>query len=268
MPLVRKAPAAKFEPSNADDPSVGQEPAATPAATPAAAPAETAAAQPSVGHATPAAGHPSRSTSLIRPVNTAVSTQVTTKFEPALSHMKDVVFVDFDTFPRLKAGPGAILDSEGKSLGRQIEMQVISWQDGWDLSPGEDTDEAKKAVAYSDDGVSVKGTGMLCVDYMQELREKGFKNAKMTHKCTLVGILEAAEKNTSYLGKTIQVSLSDQARKTFDRYRMDATIQAQMGKRPNLDGVEMLSITAKLRKFGQKDWTLLEVGAPGAEIPE
>lgn len=182
---------------------------------------------------------------------------------PVLTDLKNVVFVDFDTFPRLKAGPGQILDSDGKSLGTEIEMTLVSWQDGWDLSPGTDSDEAKKHVAYSDDGQTVKGTGMACTAYLEELRSLGYKDAKMTQKCTLVGILDASEKTSPFLGQTVQVSLSNQARKTFDRYRMDRTIQAQMGK-ATTEGAERISIKAELKKFGSKDWTLLNVTGAAA----
>jgi hypothetical protein len=182
-----------------------------------------------------------------------------------LQELKDAMPVEWDTFPRLKAGPGCIIDADGKSLGSEIEMQVVSWQDGWDVSPGEDSERAKQHVGYSDDGVHMKDTGMTVADYLVELRSLGFKDAKTIQKATVVGILIASEKDSTHLGNTVQLSLSNQARKTFERYRFDRTIKAQMGKQSPV-GAEFINVKAHLKKTsGNKDWTLLDV--TGAAVP-
>jgi len=186
------------------------------------------------------------------------------KMAMALDDLKDLFTVDYDTFERLKSGSGNIVDSQNNSLGSQIALRVLSWQDAWDISPGSQVPEAKKVVKYSDDGVRTKDTGELITEYLDRLRSGDvdgvkYPGAKIAPKKVIVGVLEGAEKPTNLLGKTVQVSLSTQSAKSFDRHRFDFTLQQQMGKRSTVDGADCVLINAEARSSNGNNYTLLLV---------
>jgi len=283
MALVRRNPNATPETGPKADASAAAAAATTPdtststaaaaAASPAAAPSEPA-ESPAAAPVQPTTvtavgqGHPvNRGLVRAGTAGGALSTAVT-KAPPVLDDIKDAMRVDFDTFIRLKAGVGDVQDNDGVSFGKVIEMTLVSWQDNWDVSPGEDSEEAKALVKYSDDGIVLNdGTNMLVTDYVNQLKAADWKNANIKKKATLVGILEGAENGThpvvaALLGNVVALSLSSQGRKTFDRYRFDRTIKIQMGK-ASPEGAEKVTITAHAKKNGKNNYTLLEVTAAG-----
>jgi hypothetical protein len=97
---------------------------------------------------------------------------------------------------------------------------------------------------------------------MAEIRGS-FPNVSMKKKAILVGVLTAAAKDSNLIGKTVQLSLSSQARKTFDRYRFDRTFKVQQGK-VTREGSEVISVKAEARKNGKNNYTLLIIGEAGA----
>ena len=236
----------------ADNPAAGATPVQQPAAqtTPAAVqiPVKSAAVVP--------AASPQRAV-LVRAPG-ALAAAVKAMPEPILNAFKDAFTVEYDTFERLKAGAGDIQDSSGNSLGREIAIELRSWQLAWDIGMGDDSAKAKEYVRYSDDGVTLSDSGQTIADYLDEVRPM-FPKAKVAQKMVLVGVLLAAENATNLLDRTVQVSLSSQARKTFDRYNFDRTFDVAAGKQP-AEGSNVLSIKALGKKTGDKNWTLLQVG--------
>ena len=266
MPLIRRNTQAVAE----GDPAVEQtaavqptpqsvaQPAATaPVAAPVVAPAVVRAAV-EIPVAPPVAAPTVPTGALVR-ANPNAGAVTTPANRPAvvLQDMKDAFTVDYDTFERLKSGPGNIMDANGQSLGDEILMTVMSWQDAWDISPGTNDTAGKEVVRYSNDGVTISGTGQMISEYLAEIRPN-FPKAELKAKVILVGILDNAAKPTALLGKTVQISLSQQSRKTWDRYRYDRTLQIQMGK-AKPEGAENIRIQALSRRTGTNDWTLLQV---------
>ena len=203
------------------------------------------------------------SVALQRANSGAVTTRIG-KIPTVMEDLKNAFTVDFDTFDRLKAGAGVIVDSNNNNLGRDIAMTVLSWQDTYDVAPGSDAPEAKKVVRYSDDGVTLAGGGGLVRDYLASLMSgevDGVKypNANCKQKCVLVGILEGAENPTNLLGQTVQVSLSNQSRKFWDRHRFNITMAIQMGRRASAEGAECITIKAVPTTSNGNNYTLLHV---------
>ena len=235
-----------------DNPSTGAAPApTTPQAAQTAAPAVQIPVKPAVQPAS------TQRAVLVRPAG-ALTAAVKAMPEPILNAFKDAFSVEYDTFERLKAGAGDIQDNSGNSLGREIAIELRSWQHAWDIGMGDDSAKAKEFVRYSDDGVTIKDSGQTIADYLEEVRPM-YPNAKVAQKMVLVGVLLAAENPTNLLDRTVQVSLSSQARKTFDRYNFDRTFDVASGKQP-AEGSNVLSIKALPKKTGTNNWTLLQVG--------
>src|SRR3954466_3066816 len=67
--------------------------------------------------------------------------------------------LDFGVVPRLVAASGVIKDADKKSLGTTIDIELVSWNRNWVISPGDDSAEAKETVRYSSDGKSIDETG-------------------------------------------------------------------------------------------------------------
>lgn len=177
----------------------------------------------------------------------------------ALTDLQNQFVVDYDTFPRLMAGTGSIEDNDSRDLGEWIKLTLVSWQNQWDIVPGSQDEEAKAHLRYSSDGVTIDATGESVNEYLLKLQnEMGYTKASVKHRAVLVGILEESQKPSALVGETVQVSLSPQARKTFESYRFSRTIKAQMGTL-SLDGVEKIKITALKKVAGTNKYTLLEV---------
>lgn len=188
------------------------------------------------------------------------------KFEAALVAQQNAMPpVDYGTFPRLVGSSGNVMDKDGRILGSYIDMTLLSWNETFVVSPGVDTDEAKEAVKYSRDGVTIDDTKQPVADYLKQLREtEGYKDASSKRYIELVGVLEAAEKDKTHVGQLVQVSLSPQSLKSFEAYRANASVMIRLG-RQEAEGVESLRVTPEVKTKGAKSFTLLKVqGAPKA----
>lgn len=187
------------------------------------------------------------------------------KFEVALTDLRDVIpSVEFGTFPRLVGSNGNVMDKDGKALGQFVDLQLLSWTETYVVSPGEDSDEAKKSVRYSRDGVTIDETGESVAAYLEQLRTvDGYENAAKKKYIELVGILEKADKTTDHLGQLVQVSLSPQSLKSFEGYRANVSVQVRLGKR-EIEGAERVRVTPELKSGNGKNWTLLKVAAAPA----
>lgn len=277
MGLIRRNPAAAFEQPPADAQPQSSTAAAAPTPTPTVAaappqqpnPATQTTVHPPIGatqeSTTAQATGPASvaQTQMVRRNANAGAVQVQReRITTALDELQGLFPVEYDTFDRLKSGAGVILDSNNNNLGREIAITVLSWQDTYDVSPGSDAPEAKKVVRFSEDGINIKDGGGSVNEYLDALRAgtvDGVKypNASCKKKLIVVGTLEGAEKDTNLLGHTVQVSLSSQSRKSFDRHRFDITLQAQMGKRASTAGAEKIKITAEPRSSNGNNYTLL-----------
>lgn len=174
-----------------------------------------------------------------------------------IAGLKNALPVDFNTLDAVQAVQGRFRTKEGeKPLGETIEMELLSWQESWVVSPN-DKKADKKLVKFSDDGVTAKdGTDLKA--HLQELLADGFKDAKLSKRATIVGALWAAEKDTPLIGNLIQIDLSPQSLNQFLRYQANSTFRLKLGK-VSEEGVKRVKLTAVAAKGpNDTDYTRVE----------
>ncbi|MDI1360636.1 hypothetical protein [Methylotenera sp.] len=190
--------------------------------------------------------------------NTAVGA-VAPKFQTVLSEFENALpIIDFGVIPRLKGSNGQIMDGDNASLGNNVQITLVSFNDQFVLTPGEDSDEATKLVRYSSDGVTIDATGQSVAEYINYLVvTEGYKDASVKHYLEVIGILNTAAEGQKHLGDMVQLSLSPQSRKAFDGYRIQRSVKVRMGKVP-ADGSEEITFRAKVKTMGKFTFTVLE----------
>jgi hypothetical protein len=170
--------------------------------------------------------------------------------------------MEFGTLPRLTGAQGKISAKEsGKKvdLGESIDLTLLSYNDEYQVSPGEDSDDATKLVRYSLDGQIIDGTGEKVSEYLEKLRTvDGYTDAKVKRYVQLVGILERSDKKSDYVGNMVQVSLSPQAAKAWDAFMAQGSVRYARNKWDGA-GADLITVRAESRSNGKNDFTLLTV---------
>lgn len=235
--------------------------AAAPAAAAAAPTATKEAKAPEAGTATntpgPAAGTAGPTTTAVAaaPAPGAVSTRVAGKPRDVITEeFKDKMPLEWNTLHRIQCNQGQFLDMENgkKGIGVIIEMELMTFQDSWQISPGSNDPEATELVRYSDDGITTN-QGENCVEYLNGLKEAGWDKAKIGARVVLAGILTKCD-NPELIGRMIQMDLSTTSKAGFDRHRFQASYDVSRGLR-NEDALRFLKLTAKPMSKGQTNWT-------------
>ncbi len=188
--------------------------------------------------------------------NRAVSTAVAGKARDVLSeNFKDALRVDWNTLHRLQANQGQFLDLENNkaAIGDKLVLEIMSFQDNWQISPGTSDPTAAEYVRYSDDGKTTN-QGEDCAEYLAALKEAGYTEAKMTQRVTIAGVIEQCTKTPAFEGKMIQIDLSQTSRGLFDRYRFQVALDIQKGRR-NEDGINRVLMETNVQTRGNNSWT-------------
>lgn len=251
MAIIKRstAPAPTFEndPDGGSDTAVLENPAEQ-AAAPAAAAAP---AKPVVAVA------------VVKPTALAVSTG---RMQDVVQSLKNNIQVDFNTLDRIQvlAGNFVLQDSSKLPLGNTIEFELMSYQDNFVISPGEDGAEAAAAVRYSNDGVTLSDGGD-CQEYLATLRDV-YPDAQMKQRCVLVMELLAAPaaKNqaaiSEYMGKLFQMDLAPTSKKKFDSYKIQASFDVSKGRIGEADARKVVSTiegASAVGRDGKKmDWSV------------
>lgn len=204
--------------------------------------------------ATPAATSTSTAVAAAAPRAVAVAPALT--MMDVIGSLKNAFTVDWDTMDRVQANNGNFLD-KGKNnaaLGDTIQMHLMSWQDTWQVTPGEDGEEALAHVRYSDDGKTTK-QGEDIAEYLDKLRQI-YPKAKCDHRCTLVGVLQGSAKDSRLEGEIFQIDLSQTSRKEFDKYRLSTAYK--IGKNIlSPDAAVLLTMIAEVMTVKSVSWTLV-----------
>lgn len=169
--------------------------------------------------------------------------------------------LEFGTVPRLVGAQGVIqakVAGKKSSLGKSIELTLLSFNDEHVVSPGKDDDEATQLVRYSLDGKTIDGTGEDVNTYLEKLRSQGYDKASVKRYVQLIGVLEASAEKSELVGEMVQVSLSPQSAKGWDGYRMQRSVKVARNI-VKAEGSDKLVITADPRTFGKNDYTALVV---------
>lgn len=143
--------------------------------------------------------------------------------------LKDALVVDFNTLPNLKAEQGSFFEREsGTKLGEWLDLQLLSFQDDWAVTPG-DSKADKKLARYSNDGITCTD-GTPVAEHLQTLKAQGFPNAKLQKRIVLVGALVGTEKNgDAFVGNLHQISLPPTGKAKFEQYKANTAWRASQG---------------------------------------
>lgn len=179
--------------------------------------------------------------------------------------------IEFGTVARLVGATGIVqakLNGKKLDLGESIEIEMVSFNDTYQVSPGDDTPKGKAAVKYSKDGKMIDGLPGVTVDaYLAKLiNSDGFPKAALKKYVSLVGILNKVtdeKKDQSLVGSMVEVSLSPTAGKAFNGQRLQASIKVSRGLMKE-EQIRTLKVTADKRSNAQgQDYTALDVTIAG-----
>lgn len=166
--------------------------------------------------------------------------------------------VDFGEGVRLVGSNGQLMDGDKKLLGESITLTMLSWNERWVVSPGENGAEAKEHARYSMDGVTTtKGEDVN--EYLRELKELGYNKASVKVYVDLFGILEESGKPSDHQGSSIVVSLSPDSVKALSGFRRDLVVKGMMGRIEPIDvstGVR-LKVSTEVKSGNGNTWTRL-----------
>lgn len=132
-----------------------------------------------------------------------------------LQQMKDVFTRmgkewSWKTYTGINVAGGAVKTSAKASLGNRIKVRVLNWEYQWMSHCGlaQPTDESKELVRYSRDGVHLEKDGnVTCADYVQQLKEDGYPNARTDKRAVILGVLIESERKVEGV-RYVAVSLS------------------------------------------------------------
>lgn len=233
-----------------------EEPAQTTATAAAPVSAPTAASAPTVSAPAPIA------------VQQTGAVSVVGGFKKPFALMQDVLRVDFDTLIQIQAVQGNYVEkSQNLVLGDEIILKIMSWQKNYVISPGEDTEEAKKQVRYSNDGVNLTTGTATTADYIKELIGAGYLKASMKERTVLVGALvDPGRKAPGNLkNELVQIDLPPSSRKMFDRYTIGTAYKISQGLMTE-EVASLVKMTTRIDKQGVNQFTvaLFETHIPQA----
>lgn len=146
-----------------------------------------------------------------------------------VKNLKDQYPVQYDSLAQISATQGRFTDREsGTNLGTELLFELLSYQDQYVVSPNDDK-APKDVVKYSSDSVTCSD-GTDVKTYVNDLREMGWKNARINARYVIVGALVQAEKTADFDGLLMQIDLSPKSKSQFDRYLIQSAFDLAKGK--------------------------------------
>lgn len=239
--------------------------AGTPAAGPVAAPAaEGNTAGPAAETATPA---PAPTTTAVAPAPTTAVAKVAGRPVDVIANtFKNVLRVDWNTLRRLQANNGNFLDLEDgkKALGTEMTIELLSYQDNWQISPGTDDPNDVQYVRYSDDGITTN-QGENVAEYVDAMKKAGYSDCKLGARCTLAFIVHGGTLD----GIMCQMDLAPTSKTQFDRHRMQVALDHGNNRRDEVDARFMKVKAKPTTGAGNRTWTLatFEYAYPAGATP-
>jgi hypothetical protein len=246
--MALKKPAFENEPTNnATDAAAdtGADTAVMERSTPSNANPAADAAETPVAAATEAPAAASTAPAIVKAVNTAVgavndAAAKAKAFQKEFDAMRGASDFSFGNYRTFKGNQGTISESGGDKadLGRWAQVRLISWDEHFEVSPGEQSASTKDFVAYSKDGKVIDSAigedvkewvGRSVAEYVEYLRsEEDFKNAKCRRFIDVAGALLTCENgDDSPLGTVIQITLAESSIPSFSRYQQELNDKAR-----------------------------------------
>lgn len=210
---------------------------------------------------------------------TALSTQEAAarakQFKREVEEMRGASDFTYGNYQVFKGNNGSIRSSEPEDdLGRWAKVRLLSWDDHYEVSPGEQGASTKDFVAYSKDGKTIDQVigdelkahvGTPVEAYLKYLTDtEGFKNAKCRRFIDTACALLATDSGDGPLNKVVQITLSESSIPAFSRYQQDLQDNARcvaMGL-PGFTLPEDPFTFFFLREVatkGQNNWTKLKI---------
>lgn len=166
-------------------------------------------------------------------VSTVVKKQP--KYREALVEYKDVIdpqTVEFNTFRRITVGLDGFEDDQKVDLGKEIHLELMSYNDRWVVSPGTQDKEATDHVRYSADGKTIDGTEQTVQEYLDYLKKvEAYDEASVKQYMTVYGFLTYSNgKEIDVIDRSlVAVQVPPQSRAFFDRYRIETGFKVAAG---------------------------------------
>lgn len=200
------------------------------------------------------------------------------EFQKEVQAMKGASDFTYGNYRVFKGNNGEIAESAGdqESLGRWAKVRLLSWDDHFEVSPGEQGASTKDFVAYSKDGKTIDSVigeelkaweGRSVNEYLDYLKkEEEFSNAKCRRFVDMAVALMATDTGDGPIGNVIQVTLSESSIPAFSRYQQSLQDTARcvaMGL-PGFalpDDPFTFHLIREVAKRGDQKWTKLRIEA-------
>lgn len=182
-----------------------------------------------------------------------------------ISSLKNAMPVTFDMLIPLIATNGNVCKrSDKKPVGDQVVFELMSWQDSYTLTPGDDK-APKDLIRYSDDGIVcndgiVCSDGTLVTDHLAYLRSLGFAKAALKQRAVVVGSIISCSRTPELDDELVQFDLSPQSRASFLNYALGCVNKIRLGKLTS-EQVTKIKATAEVVSMGGNPFTKLMFSA-------
>ena len=204
---------------------------------------------------------------VVPPAEVRSQPRASARYKPAFEDFKNQIdpsTLDFDTFPRMKVGLGGFSDDKQVEFGKRIVLRLMSWNERWTVTAGEDNDEANALVRFSLDGKTIDGTGELVADYIKNLKEvEGYTKAESKKYYAIYGFLVAgcAEGEKTLVGidpasqPIISVQVPPRSVSQFTRLQIEQGVKVSQGV---LQPTDTILLTQIKNKGKTKDYAGIE----------
>jgi hypothetical protein len=185
----------------------------------------------------------------------AVSTSVGKLVLPLEDLKNALPPMEFGTLPRIKANQGCLEHDDDGDIGKSITIEVISFNDRYVVSPNQNGADASFCRYSYDNAVLNDGSEMSVAEHIQELKDEGFTKACSKRYVDLIAVLVDAENDCDDIGQMVQLQLSPESVKQFDRLKMNI-LTANRGQK-DVAAVGNIIVTAKKKTYNTNTFTLM-----------
>lgn len=189
-----------------------------------------------------------------QPVQTAVGLPQARPLPNVLEPLKNAMRVEYNTLESVIANQGNFMSRETKkSMGDEVTFELLSFQDSYVVSPGDDKAPAE-CVKYSDDGLTCSD-GTAVAEHLHWLKTNGYPKASVKPRVVLVGAIEKTAKPSDLLGTLVQFDLSPVSRTHWMRYMANSAFLVR-GGRYTAEQLTHVKATAETAVNGTNTFTL------------
>ncbi len=161
----------------------------------------------------------------------------------------------FGEIPRLKVGSGNVVDQDGKNLGRWLEVQILSYNEVFVISPC-DKNAPSELVRYSYSNITFDdGTGDSVAEYLADLKTN-WPDSACKRYYEVIALLRASEMSSDYMNELVQIQLSPTSVTAFEGYRKQTSFKLALGQ-VSAENVDLCRFEACSVTVNKNTWTKL-----------